>query len=162
MRDDYGRKQRGQTSLEMALTCPLVFAIILGCLELGLAFNGYVTVVSAAREGARAGAVYLYDSEYSPTQNDQNRETGSGTDVPYTDNIRDTVAGSLGILKNTSPNFDRNADVTIAYVPTVGTLETRKGDLVSVRVTYHYTPLTQLLSSMPAITLTAEASARIE
>lgn len=157
--------ERGQSALETALTLPLVFTLIMGVLELGVAFNAYTTLVSAAREGARAGAVYLYDSAYSQTANDQNRESGIGTVTPYTDNIRDTVASSLGILSNSLPAFDKNSDVTISYAPPPGAtrlLQTRKGELVSVRVVYRHSLMTQLLANQSAITMTAQATARIE
>ncbi len=156
-----GDSGSGQAALEMALTMPLVFTLIMGALELGLAFNAYVTLVSAAREGARAGAIYLYDSDYSQALNDQNRESGTGTAYPYTDNVRDTVQRSLGILKKNPPNFDKTSNVTITYTPQVNDISTRKGSLVNVQVTYRHDLLSQAVSSS-SITLRAQASARIE
>ena len=157
-----GRRESGQGALEMALTLPLVFTMILGFLELGFAFNAYATLTAAAREGARAGAVYLYDSAYSQADNDQNRESGTGTGSPYADNIRDTVAASLGVLHGSPPNFDRITDITITYTPSLGSLNTRKGDLVSVQVSYRHSLLSQVLSTQSTITLKSQASARIE
>ena len=148
--------------LEMALVLPLVFTTVMGCLELGLAFNAYLTVISAAREGARAGALYLYNSNFSRAANDQNRESGTGTSVPYTGNIRDTVVASLGILKGTPPAFDKNSDVTVTYYPPDSQMETRSGDLVTVQVVYRYRPISNVLLNGSTITMTARASARIE
>jgi len=156
------RTQSGQAALEMALTMPLVFVLIMGVLELGLAFNAYVTVAAAAREGARAGAIYLYDSAYSQAANDQNRESGTGTGTPYTENIRDTVQASLGILKTSPSNFNKATDVTISYTPQVDPINTRKGSIVTVQVTYRYAFLTQVLPTPSTITMQARASARIE
>ncbi len=150
-----GGREGGQATVELALVFPLVFALIMGCLELGVAFNGYVSVVTAARAGAQAGAIYLYDSSLSSTVNDQNRATA----------IRNGVASSLGVLRNTPPYFDRNSsDVTISYIhdPSLPALDTRKGDLVRVQVAYRYELLSKLLRDSPIVTMRAQAQARIE
>ncbi len=162
MRKLWGRGESGQGAVELALTLPIIFTVIMGVVELGVAFNAYVTVASAAREGARAGALYLYDSGYSQALNDQNRESGTGTGTPYTDNVRDTVAGNLGNLRNYAPFFDKNTDVTISYTPAVSTLDTRRGDLITVRVTYRHQLLSKVVSGQPTLTFTAQATARIE
>ncbi|MHB8990891.1 MAG: TadE family protein [Chloroflexota bacterium] len=146
--------QGGQATVELALVFPLVFVLIMGCLELGMAFHSYVTLVSAAREGARAGAIYVYNSTQSQAINDQNRSTA----------IRGGVTSSLGILRNTPPNFDSATDVAIGYVHAAGTpsLDTRKGDLVTVEVTYRHELLSKVLSSNPTLTMKTRAQARIE
>lgn len=155
------RGEGGQGTVEFALTFPIVFAMILGLLELGFAGNAYLTLASAAREGARAGAVYLYDSTALPTENDQNRESGTGTSTSYLDNVRSSVEGSLGILKRAPANFDRNSDVTITYSPVVRTSDSRKGDFVQVQVVYRYDFMTGLVAGN-SLTLTAKSAARIE
>ena len=157
------RGQNGQGAVEFALTMPLVFALILGVIELGVAFNAYVTVTNAAREGARAAAVYLYDSSpgYGLVENDDNREDGTGTATPYTDNVRDTVERSLGILKKTLPSFDKTSSVTITYTPDPPVTANRKGDLVTVRVVYRHFLMTGILNRT-SIDMTGQASARIE
>jgi Flp pilus assembly protein TadG len=144
----------------MALALPVLFALLMGILELGMAFNAYVTLQSAAREGARAGAIYLFDSSLAATPsdniavNDQRREAF----------VRDTVVSSMGVLKTTTPNFDPNTDVVIGYVhdPTLPTLDTRTGDLITVQVTYRHDLLSKVLSDNPIITMTVRAEARIE
>ncbi len=154
------RTEGGQGTVELALALPLLFALVMGILELGMGFNAYVTLQSAAREGARAGAIYLFDSTVASTPadlitiNDQRREAF----------IRDTVASSMGILKTTAPNFDRNTDVVIGYVhdPSLPNLDTRKGDLVTVQVTYRHDLVSKILSENPILTMTTRAEARIE
>ena len=46
---------RGQSLVELALTLPLLMLVLLGVLDLGRLFLGYVTVANASREGARYG-----------------------------------------------------------------------------------------------------------
>lgn len=49
--------KKGQSLVEFALILPVLLLLLLGIVEFGLAFNAHVTLVHAAREGARYGAV---------------------------------------------------------------------------------------------------------
>lgn len=51
-------RERGATLVEAALVYPLLFLLMFGVVEFGLAFKDYLTVSHAARDGARAGATY--------------------------------------------------------------------------------------------------------
>jgi Flp pilus assembly protein TadG len=155
------REARGQGTVEMALVFPLVFTLAVGIFEMGFLFNAHVTLAFAAREGARLGAIYLYDSAYPQSANDHNREAGTGTTYPYAENIRDSVVKSMGLLKTSPDYFDKDHDITITYSPPAGSTLTRKGDMVNVRVVYEYPFLTSVLDDH-TVTLTAQASARIE
>jgi Flp pilus assembly protein TadG len=44
--------------IEFALTAPLLIVLLLGLVEMGHAFNSYMTVVAAARDSARLGAQF--------------------------------------------------------------------------------------------------------
>lgn len=144
----------GQATVEMALAFPLLFALIVGCLELGVGFNAYLTVASAAREGARAGAIYLYDSSATSSVNDQNRDAA----------IRQAVSAALGTLRNIPPYFDVNTDVAVGYVhdPSTPALDTRSGDTVVVDVTYRHQLLSNVLGESSTYTFKARGQARIE
>jgi Flp pilus assembly protein TadG len=50
------RKERGQSLIEFALTAPLLIVLLLGLVEMGHAFNSYMTITAAARDSARLGA----------------------------------------------------------------------------------------------------------
>jgi Flp pilus assembly protein TadG len=50
------RKERGQSLIEFALTAPMLIVLLLGLVEMGHAFNSYMTIVAAARDSARLGA----------------------------------------------------------------------------------------------------------
>lgn len=50
--------ERGATLVEAALVYPILFVVLFGVVEFGLAFKDYLTVSHAARDGARAGATY--------------------------------------------------------------------------------------------------------
>lgn len=136
--------------MEFALAMPIVFVLILFILEMGFALYGYINVMYAAKEGARAGAVYKYqpdcdgDGSQSNDQglNDSNRQSGTGCTVSYTDNIRASVVRGLGALRTTTPNFIPSDPyyLNVAYDSSVGsTLNARKGQLVTVQIKYrHY------------------------
>ena len=47
------RSERGQAAVEFALVAPLLFALLLGILQAGIAFHNYITVTDAARAAAR-------------------------------------------------------------------------------------------------------------
>ena len=56
-----------------------LFFILLGIIQFGFVFNSFVTITNAAREAARYGTVYMYDSglsrprTISPATSDQDR-----------------------------------------------------------------------------------------
>lgn len=52
------RDERGATLVEAAMVFPLLFLVLFGVVEFGLAFKDYLTVSHAARDGARAGATF--------------------------------------------------------------------------------------------------------
>jgi Flp pilus assembly protein TadG len=87
-RDHLRARQKGQSLAEFALVLPPLVAILLGIIQLGFIFNAYVTVANAAREGARAGSVWVADQTASQLSND-------GARTAY---VQAVVNGSLGLL----------------------------------------------------------------
>jgi len=60
----FGKKQsRAAAAVELAIVAPLLFTILFGIIEFGWMFTIKNTMVNAAREGARTGA--LQSSEYA-------------------------------------------------------------------------------------------------
>ena len=49
-------KEKGQGLVEFALIVPFLLVLIVGIIEMGVILNRQITVVNAAREGARFGA----------------------------------------------------------------------------------------------------------
>ena len=48
---------RGQSLVELALVLPILSLLLLGMIQVGVAFNHYITLTDAVRAGARKGAV---------------------------------------------------------------------------------------------------------
>ncbi|MCA9911260.1 MAG: pilus assembly protein, partial [Anaerolineae bacterium] len=66
----YGKRQRGQSLVEMALITPILIIMLMGMVEIGWFANNYLTLLDVTRAGARHGAV-LQD-QYSPLVWDNN------------------------------------------------------------------------------------------
>jgi Flp pilus assembly protein TadG len=50
------KKERGATLVEFSLVLPILFLVLVGIFEIGMAFKSYLTVAYLAREGARLAA----------------------------------------------------------------------------------------------------------
>jgi hypothetical protein len=55
------KKEKGASAVEFAIILPVLVILIFGIVEFAIAFNNYITITHAAREGARKAAVDLYD-----------------------------------------------------------------------------------------------------
>lgn len=54
---------RGATLVELAVSLPLILLLVIGTIEIGLAFKDFLTVSAASREGARIAALAGTDSQ---------------------------------------------------------------------------------------------------
>jgi Flp pilus assembly pilin Flp len=57
------RNQSGATAVEFALILPVLFGILFGIFQAGIAFNNWISITHAAREGVRLASVGLYDQQ---------------------------------------------------------------------------------------------------
>jgi Flp pilus assembly protein TadG len=153
-----GALERGQAMVEfVAVLLPLLL-IVVGIIQFGLLFGANVTLTNAAREGARAATIYLYDRTHTKSWNDGQRCAAALS----------AATQAFGLLTNASPYFSvttsggacitntgetqANGDLTIAYCanmasstspcpdgadPTTTCVpDTRQGCLVQVSLTY--------------------------
>ncbi len=51
------KKERGASLVEFSLFLPVLFLVLVGIFEIGMAFKSYLTVAYLAREGARLAAL---------------------------------------------------------------------------------------------------------
>lgn len=108
--DDIG-SERGQAAVEFALIAPVLIVLVLGVIQIGIAFNHYLTVTDAARAGARTAIVARF--------------TGiSSGDI-------DTA------VRNAASSLDQTQLKVLATDPTDPTW-TKAGTNVVVTVTYPY------------------------
>ncbi len=132
-------RERGQSVPEFALILTPLMLLLMGILQMGLVLNAYVTLSNASREGARAASIYVYDRGQTKAQNDTARAQAA----------RDALTASMGLLHRTSPNLGAN-DITISYAtPTgIGETDTRAGQQVTVRATYHLDLFVPLIANL--------------
>ncbi|MBA7508123.1 hypothetical protein ES705_00043 [subsurface metagenome] len=53
------KSEKGASAVEFALILPILIMLVFGIVQFGIAFNNYITITHAAREGARIAAVDL-------------------------------------------------------------------------------------------------------
>ena len=142
---------RGQSLVEFALVVAPLLLLLLGIIQFGFVFNSYVTLTNAVREGARDGSIYVYDRT----------DTKAGNDAARNARVLSTVLSSLNLLSKSAPQFTTggswsqsgqaftNGDLVVTYaVPTgVSDGDTRVGQQLTVRVTYHQDLFLPLISS---------------
>jgi Flp pilus assembly protein TadG len=148
------RSERGQSLVEFSLVLMPLFLILLGIIQFGFIFNTYITMTNAARDAARVGTVYEYDRTGGMSK-DQN-------DLARNEDIKTSVLASMNMLSKTSPHFATgttwtksglvytNGDLVITYVVPTGITDsdTRKGQQVTVRATYHQDLIIPLISAL--------------
>lgn len=153
-----GRDSHGQALVEFAAVLLPVLLLVVGIIQFGLLFGANVTLTNAAREGARAGTIYVYDQNHTRYWNDAERCT----------DIADAAMDAFGFLSTSAPHFtislpggtcptpsgevQTNGDLAISYCDRVITpdgdcpdgtdpdtncsLDTRERCLLRVTITY--------------------------
>lgn len=149
----------GQALVEFAIVLLPVMLILVGIIQFGLLFGANVALTNAAREGARAGTIHVYDRDHTKSWNDA-RRCGA---------IVEAATDAFGLLSSAAPHFTVtttsgacpttteetlvNGDLTVSYCdhvttsagpcPTTGNSattcipDTREGCLVRVSLAYH-------------------------
>ncbi len=107
MRSRPVRDERGASAVELALVTPLLFLVLFGILEFGIAFLHVQSIRTAVREGGRAAAV---GAPVSTTQ--QKTVAASSGSIPSGQASLVQVSSSQG-GRCTPQNI--GADVTVSY-----------------------------------------------
>ncbi len=153
------RQERGQSLVEFSLVLifivlPLTFAFI----ETSLMLYKYVALANAAREGARAGSIYLYMGD--PGGSSVAPDAGRSTEVAT------TINDILGPMIVRPPDCDDTTATTscqISYGPSSNNLipdPLRSTDAMTVTIIHTHPFLFGALGS--DLDLRAQASMRIE
>jgi Flp pilus assembly protein TadG len=74
------RNERGQTAVEFALVAPILIVLLLGIIQLGVAFHDYVTLTDAARAGARKAIVARFSGGSLSDAQQAVRDSAAGLD----------------------------------------------------------------------------------
>lgn len=141
--------RRGTTSVEFAVTCPIVFFLILATMVGGLGVFRYQQMAELAREGARWASVHggLYAKETG-------KPAATAADV-YDQAIK-PAATTLDLTQLTySVTWDKN-NMPLSVVN--NDVETPKGNTVTVKLTYKWFPKLILVGPF---TLTSTSTAQM-
>jgi Flp pilus assembly protein TadG len=98
----YGKRQSGQSLVEMALITPILIIMLMGMVEIGWFANNYLTLLDVARAGARRAAVL--QEQFSPLEWDNTASYARVIDVGANDYTRQGLALS-GSSQLTMPNI---------------------------------------------------------
>lgn len=120
-------QERGQSLVEMALLLPLLILILMALFDFGRAIYAFNTVSNAARDGARLAIVdqRTSGSTYLAAIEAANQATGLGLDATDPSEVLVTFPNPLSNCSN----------------PGIGCP-------VSVTVTYEFSPITPVISSI--------------
>jgi Flp pilus assembly protein TadG len=111
----------GQALVEFAAVLLPIMFLVVGIIQFGLLFGANVTLTNAAREGARAGTIYVYNGSHTKAWNDAQR----------CGDVIDAARQAMGFLSTSTPHFtvtltggacptptgdgQTNGDMTISY-----------------------------------------------
>jgi len=97
--------EKGSNVVEFAIILPILIMLILGIVEFGIAYNNYIALTHAAREGARLAAVGLHEEdpaafeqaviESAPSVNIANIDVDYPGGTEIGDPVRVTVEGEI-------------------------------------------------------------------
>jgi Flp pilus assembly protein TadG len=128
------RRTRGQALVEFAIVLPVFLMLIVGMIDIGFGLFVKMSVINAAREGARA-AVSAPDYSKVPalvTSAVQSAASGTSLDMSALQPPITVCVAAVSVPPRTCAWTKGTPPVTT---------DAAKGDSVSVRVNYRYTPL---------------------
>lgn len=126
------KNEKGASAVEFAIILPILIMLVFGIFQFGIAYNTYITITHAAREGARIAAVDLDPYDHDPL---------------------------IDIIIERANNIITKDNITINH-PDPAVLKI--GDPVEVIITYKITIEIPLLPPWENITLTSRAVMRLE
>ena len=156
IRRNAGRKRRGgagQSLVEFSLILFPLFFVLLGIIQFGFIFNTYVTMTNAARDAARMGTIYVYDRSSGQTKatNDLLRNESDQDRGPRVDEHAGQDVAVLLDDRDVDPErrhvHERRPRVTYVLPTGVTDSETRVGQQITVRATYHQDLIVPLISA---------------
>jgi Flp pilus assembly protein TadG len=139
------RREAGQALAEFALIAPLLFILIFGIVDMTRAYNAWVTIQGAAREGARYGVTGQTTCAGGPA-----------TRVGCIDHVAKEHTNSLTNNESTVTVSVRNWQYPDYANPAVQGNPGDQCDALEVRVDYEFEPATPLIGSLiGGVTMTA-------
>jgi hypothetical protein len=167
--------EAGQSLVEFALvTLFIIIPVMVGIIDGSILFYKWVVVHNAAREGARAGAIYHYTSSAPAVGTmDQVHILDDAREAVIRDAVDETIGPLVSIewgqVDDWDISYDQDGEDYRCVVPRNpneceddGYDVYRNGALVIVELTHTHVPVLGLVIGVDRIDLTATAKMRIE
>jgi hypothetical protein len=164
--------EAGQSLVEFALvTLFIIIPVMVGIIDGSILFYKWVAVHNAAREGARAGAIYHYTSSAPAVgTKDQVGILDDARKAEIIQAVDDTIGPLVSIQWGQVDDWDIGYDPEYRCIVERNPNECendgydvyRNGGLVIVKLTHTHTPVLGLVIGVDRIDLTATATMRIE
>jgi Flp pilus assembly protein TadG len=101
--------EQGQSLLELAITLPILILVLVAIIDFSRAFDAYIVITNAVREGARFGSRVSYLTETDIEDIVIDDILGSGTNVTLMSDITgddvDVILGSDAVTVTVNYNF---------------------------------------------------------
>jgi len=146
--------RRGQSLVEFALIAPLLLALLFVIVELGIVFSIYLGLTNSAREAARTGSVYQYDTPKALVGKSLS-DALKVVDPKREQAMRQVITDTLHPLTDAA-----QLDAKFEYTP-AATNFYRYGDKVTVTLSYPHPLFFNVLGPL-SITLNAHSEMRLE
>jgi Flp pilus assembly protein TadG len=131
------RSRRGQALVEFALVLPIFFLVLAGILDFGFMLFSRMSVINAAREGARAAAMTADDTTI-PTVVASRVSAAAAKGGITVDSSNVTLACLQTTSASYNPSTSTPACTWTLYKKTTNPGGAQPGDSVSVTVSYTY------------------------
>jgi Flp pilus assembly protein TadG len=118
------RNENGQALVEFALVAPILFLILFGIVQFGIAFMHSVTLTDAVRAGARKAAVSRTATD--PAQTTKNAVLGAASDLDAS-----TLSPRISVSSTWQPGDNVTVNATYPYKISLLGIVVASGDLHS-------------------------------
>jgi TadE-like protein len=158
-----GQRRRGQALVEFALVIPIFLLIVFGLVDVARLVYLNSTISQAAREGARVGSVEAsYRGSSDPACGQMGGPVCPANDTALINDIRagaNAMMVPFGSVDHVYVSCDLAGDTpSSGNWTTTSCSDHTSGDVISVRVTVQFQPITPVLGQLIGANLTGSAS----
>jgi len=111
------KSEKGASAVEFAIILPILIILVFGIVEFGIAYNNYIALTHAAREGARLAAVIKYE-DFDADEFDEIVRESSPTVKDFIESI--TVENPDGVSIGSRVVVTVTGEVLNIEIPLVG------------------------------------------
>ena len=122
------KNERGASAVEFALILPILVILVFGIIEFGIAYNNYISITHAAREGARLAAVNMDETEGIAWFENRVRESAPSVSIESI-----TLSGQDGIIGD-SVAVTVTGEVLNIEIPLVGSWPVQLASTATLRI----------------------------